>query len=259
MPPFGPPLADRLPATLVLSVDSTVIWPPLPVSVASAFMVAPDAMDTLFAVCVAVTDGPPCARASVVPIATVPPPALPEAFTRAVLASATLPVAFTATEPPVVPAAKPWADNWPVTSTEPPMPLMEMVPVLPPAVLAEILPPAETRFCTTPSAAAAVNCTVPPAARITPSLVTKDVTPSGVWVTCLVTFTDTSPSPYISRVTACAPASTTLPILALMVPALRTAGATSAARPAPLMVIVPWLITWALGFPPWSNTILPAR
>ena len=40
---------------------------------------------------------PPAARASVVPIATVPPPTLPDALTRAVEASVTLPVAFTAT------------------------------------------------------------------------------------------------------------------------------------------------------------------
>ncbi len=153
-------------------------------------------------------------------------------------ATVALPVAFTATDPP------PSAEICPVISNDPPMLAMETVPDL----LAEIVPPADTRFCTTPSAARAVSCTVPPAARMTPVLVTSAAAPSGACVTCLVTFTDTSPSPYKSSVTARAPASTTFPIRASIVPLFDTLGATSAARPAPFTVIVPWFDTRAFGF-----------
>ena len=234
---------------LVALAERMTIFPPLPLSVASALTVAPAAIRVFAAVCV---------RSGIVPMETEPPPALPDALRTDVALRATLPEAVTAMVPPAVPDASPSAPSWPTISILPPTPAMAIVPVLLPTVVATILPPAETKFCTTPSAAAAVSVTVPPAAWITPVLVTNAVTPSGVWVTCLVIFNDTSLSPYISIVTACAPASTTLPNLALMVPELATDGATNAARPAPRTVSVPWLITLASGFAGWSNTILPA-
>jgi hypothetical protein len=55
--------------------------------------------------------------------------------------------------------------------------------------------------------------------------------PFGALCTCLVTLIDTSPSPYRSSVSASAPARTTVPSRALIVPELRTCGATSAASP----------------------------
>ena len=82
---------------------------------------------------------------------------------------------------PWCPARCRGADNWPSTTIEPPTPFSATVPVWSPIVAARILPPACTRFCTMPSAARAVSCTVPPSAMMTPVLVTSAVTglPSG--------------------------------------------------------------------------------
>ncbi len=101
-PPWGPPFVSTAPAIVVRSVDSTVNRPPFPFAVALAAIVAPAATVTVLAVFCPVTDGPPFARFSVVPMATTPPPAGPEALTRAVEANRTAPVVFTTTEPPVV-------------------------------------------------------------------------------------------------------------------------------------------------------------
>ena len=247
-----------LPAIVVDWADSTTIRPPLPNSDPSAATLAPLWTTTAFAVRAGVTNAPPAARASVVPTATVPPPARPEAITTDPDFNVTVSLASSSIAPPLVPGARPTAESWPSISIEPPMPLIEIDPVLSPTVFAEIFPPAEIRVCTIPSAARAVSCTVPPAARMIPVLVTNAVVPSGACVTCPVTFTDSNPSPYISRVTACAPASTTVPSLALMTPELATRGATSAARPAWLTVIVPRFSTFALRCAAWSNTMLPA-
>ena len=158
-------------------------------------MVAPAAMFTAFAVGCPITEGPPLERAKVVPIATEPPPAGPDALTLAVGASATVPVAFTTTEPPVVPGARPFAATVPTTTTSPPAPEISTRPVCPGTLSAAVVPPAFTRVCTTPSTACAVSKTVPPDAVITPVLVTSAAPPSGAVATCLVTLMDTIPSP----------------------------------------------------------------
>ena len=175
--------------------------PPLPLRVALAETFAPAETVTVLAVWVGTTAGPPEARASVVPSATVPPPARPETFSRAVGPSATVSVASTCTAPPLVPAARPAALTSPSIVTEPPTPWSTMVPLRPDAVvLAEILPPASIRVLTIPSTALAVSTTLPPSTRIVPVLVTSADTvfpsgPTGAWVTCLVTSIDIIPSP----------------------------------------------------------------
>ena len=100
LPPFGPPLAEILPAMLVAASERTTTLPPLPLSVASALMVAPAAIRVFVAVRV---------RSGIVPIETVPPPALPDALTTAVPLTATFPVAVIAIVPPTVPEAIPSA------------------------------------------------------------------------------------------------------------------------------------------------------
>ena len=114
-----------------------------------------------------------------------------------------------------------------------------------------------------PSAAAAVSVIEPPCARMVPVLVTSAgaVLPSGPTGTCRtwpLTSIASSPSPYRSTVAVGAPASTTVPIRALMTPWLATAGATSAASPLCLTVMVPLLTTIALGLPGTENLGLPA-
>ena len=235
LPPSGPPLADSDPAMEVMPVDSSTILPPSPRFVASAAMTAPGAMVTLAETRVGVTAGPPLALASVVPIATTPPPWLPEALIRAVAAIATLPVGATS----MLPAA---AESWPSTTIDPPMPFSTTVPLL-----ASMVPPDWTSRPTTPSAARAVNCTVPPSARMIPVLVTSAVAPDGACVTWFVTSSEISPSPNRSSVAVRAPASTTCPIFAEIVPEFATLGATKAARPALAIVIVPSLTTRAFG------------
>ena len=262
LPPAGPPDATIWPAMLVCSVLNTVTVPPSPVVVARASTFAPLAMLTLFAVG-ATTDVPPVARASVVPTATVPPPAAPEAFTSAVGASDTDPVALISTAPPFVPAVTPAAATSPPIVSDPPTPRSTTVPVRLPTLSAAILPPASTSAPTIPSTAAAVSSTVPPSARITPLFVTSALTccpsaPIGACPTCLVTSIDNSPSPYKSTVCVAAPASTTVPIRATIVPEFATAGATSAARPDCATLIVPALTIIAFGLPAVSNTSLPA-
>ena len=91
-----------------------------------------------------------------------------------------------------------------------------------------------------------------------PVLVTSAVCPPGACRTSLLTSSATSPSPYMSSVWVTAPASTTVPSFAVMTPELATWGATKAASPACLMVIVPALSMRAVALPGWSNTSLPA-
>ena len=194
-PPFFPPLARIVPAIVVWSVDSTTTVPPFPFRVALAAITAPGATVTLRAVGCPVTDGPPTARASVVPIATVPPPALPDALIRAPWATATAPVVFISTVPPVRPEPRPSAVTRPVTATSPPRPDSITRPVRPAALLAEITPPALTSVCTTPSTASALRDTVPPRAETTPVFVTSARVPSGAVRTCRVTLMPSMPSP----------------------------------------------------------------
>ena len=93
-------------------------------------------MMTVAAVRVDATLGPPLARASVVPMATTPPPAWPEASIRAVGASRTVPLASTAMLPPMVPGALPVAESCPATVMLPPTPSSTTVPVRSPTVSA---------------------------------------------------------------------------------------------------------------------------
>ncbi len=265
MPPLPlclPPRAVSLPAISVSCVLSTVTRPPLPLALASAEIRAPAAM----AVRPDVPAGAapvPRARMRVVPSAIVPPPAMPEALICAPPATDVVWLAMTTTSPPVLPGALPSAARRPSTTTEPPVPVISIRPVRSPTLLAWICPPARTRFCTTPSAAFAVSCTTPPSAMIVPVLVTSAVTglpsgPRGACFTWPVTSIDTRPSPYISSVCICAPASTTWPNFALITPELTTLGATSAASPACLTVMVPRFSTRASGCAALSNTMRPA-
>ena len=257
-PPCRPPRAVKRPATTVLSVDSSATWPPLPVPRPSALIRAPAATCTARAESAGTPPDCARARARVVPTATVPPPPRPLADTRAAGPTATVPVAASTTVPPWAPGAMPSARTAPSTVMLPPTPATTIAPGLPPAVLACNRPPALTRFCTIPSAARAVSWMVPPSAWITPVFVTSAVPPLGARVTCRVTSTLISPSPYRSTVCASAPASTTRPMRALMTPEFATCGATSAANPVAPTVIVPALLIRASALPGWSNTMRPA-
>ena len=75
------------------------------------------------------TPGPPFARASVVPTATVPPPAWPEAFSLAPDVSVTVPVALATIDPPLVPGTVPGAASCPSTTIDPPTPFSATVPL----------------------------------------------------------------------------------------------------------------------------------
>ena len=94
-------------------------------------------------------------------------------------------------------------------------------------------------------AAAAVISTRPPLARSVPSFETSEE--SGLPVATSITLsamlsptaTWISLSPYMSSVKLLPEASATVPRCALMVPALRTPGATSAAKPPLEAVMVP--------------------
>jgi hypothetical protein len=97
-----------------------------------------------------------------------------------------------------VPAARPCVLTSPATLFVPPGPCSRTCAVVPveASVLAWMWPPARTRFCTIPSAAAAVSSTVPPVALMTPVLVTRAWPPCGVCFTAPVTSDDTRPSPF---------------------------------------------------------------
>ncbi len=261
-PAVLPPRAVTRPAIVVCSVLSTVTRPPPPACRASAATRAPAAITVRRDVPAGA--GPlPAARAAVVPTATSPPPPAPEADRRAPRASVVVSLPATTTVPPLLPGVRPSAARRPSITTEPPVPATSMRPVRPSTVLAWMVPPARTSVCTTPSAATALSCTTPPSAAMVPVLVTSAVTglpsgPAGTCRTCPVTLMATRPSPYMSSVWVAAPASTTWPSFALMVPELATEGATSAASPACRTVIVPRLSMRAFALPGWSNTILPA-
>ncbi len=217
-PSTAPPRADRLPAITVLSVDSTVIWPPLPERSASAATDAPGAMLTSWAAGAGVPT-PPRARASVVPIATVPPPPRPEALIRLPAVRLTSPVACTATWPPRLRRSPmPRADMAPETIAAPPSASISTVPPRRPLLSAEITPPAVTRLVTMPSTAAVDSVMRPPSAAITPSLVTSAACPRAPWIVCRLTSIDSSPSPYRSTTLLATPSSDTVPNAALIRP-----------------------------------------
>ena len=165
LPPCRPPRAVTVPSIRVAAVLSIVTRPPSPRRVASAETVAPRAMVVRLEL----------------PIMMVPPPVRPRAATRAVGASVVAALPAMAMLPPVWPSAS----TRPSITTEPPVPVISIWPGRVP-VLARMVPPARTRFCTTPSAAWAVSCTVPPSARMVPVLVTSAVTgrPSGPMGAC---------------------------------------------------------------------------
>jgi hypothetical protein len=258
LPPCAPPFAVIVPAIVVVPEASPTMRPPLPFTVASAVIVEPLLTTSVLVVAAAMPVAPSLARFSVVPSATVPPPALPETLIRACAPMIVVSLPETFTSPPAVPGALPSAVTTPSTRTSPPAPLISTRPVRDAVLLALICPPASTSVCTTPSTASAVSTTVPPRASITPELVTSALVPSGALATCLVTLIDTSPSPYRSSVSASAPARITVPIFAWILPELRTRGATRAASPSLFTVMVPRFSTLAPALAAWSNTILPA-
>ncbi len=128
-PLFLPPLALIVPVMRVVSCESMATCPPAPFVAASAAIVAPCCTVTFVAVSADLTPGPPLARASVVPIATTPPPVWPDALILAVAATVTLPFDTTSIAPPLVPGALPGADNCPSTMIDPPIPFSAIVPV----------------------------------------------------------------------------------------------------------------------------------
>ena len=104
--------------------DSTTIRPPLPLTVASAEIRAPSWISTPLAMRAGAAVGPAAARFRVVPTATVPPPAVPEASTTAPGLTITESVASSPTRPPRVPAAVPRASMFPSMVIDPPTPSM---------------------------------------------------------------------------------------------------------------------------------------
>ena len=100
---------------------------------------------------------------------------------------------------------------------------------------------------------------VPPSAVIAPVLVTSASPLAGRCRTGESTSSESSPSPCRSTACVWAPARTTRPRRAVILPRLATWGATSAASPASRTVISPWFSMRASARPGWSNTIRPPR
>ena len=136
LPPGPAPLALIAPAIWVDCVLNTVTLPPSPLTVASAEILEPASIVVFAAVSFGVTLAPPLARARVVPRATTPPPAWPDASMRAAEPIVTVPVALTATWPPFSPADAPATEIFPSTRTSPPRPCTTTVPVRAPTLLA---------------------------------------------------------------------------------------------------------------------------
>ncbi len=194
-PPSGPPRARIAPAKRVAWSDHTATWPPLPRPVALASIMAPWA--TVVAAALRTAADRPCGPP---PIHTVPPPELPRASIRAVLARVTEPPVILA-EPPVWPGLAPETSIVPATLAAPPAPASIVTkPRLAPALRAVICPETSTTLPTMPPTASAVSSTVPPAASIRPLLDTRLLTgcppaSSGAAVTFGPTSNETSPSP----------------------------------------------------------------
>ncbi|MNI56225.1 hypothetical protein D3C73_1112160 [compost metagenome] len=166
----------------------------------------------------------------------------------------------TTTLPPCWPAPTPVASTVPAILTVPASPPdSTILPFCMPTDWALMMPSVLTTLSITPLTARAVSSTVPPSARITPLLVTRADTglplaSLGSSLTVEVASKLSSPSPWKSTVTVLAPARATRPSLAWITPELRTDGATSAARPLSLMLIVPSLTIAALALDEaWLN------
>ena len=255
-PPSEPPRAEILPACLVLFCDSTVTLPPLPDFTASADRVAPASTVTL-------SDQVP-ERPVLLPMATSPPPLLPEASMRAFFFTAiSAPVATTV--PPVCPSPRPPASTVPPMLTVPVSPPdRTILPLALPTEVALMTPSVLMTLSITPFTARADRVTLPPSAAISPELTTSAATgfPSASFATVFTAELASKlmrPSPWKSSVKVSAPPSATLPSFARMTPELRTCGATSAASPLSLTVMSPSFTTMALGLvEAWSNWYLPA-
>ena len=167
--------------------------------------------------------------------------------------------------PPLVPLRLPAADSVPDTVTVglrarayrlvPVGPPSTILPLWLPMVSASITPELLMTELTILRAATAVSTTVPPLALSVPAFSTSDLSglPVATSITCEAILS-VSPSvirlsPYMSSVNALPDASAMVPSLAMMVPVLRTPGATSAAKPPVCAVIVPRLTIEAFGLP----------
>ena len=144
--------------------------------------------------------------------------------------------------------------------------LSTIMPLWRPIELALITPVVLMTESTTARAAAAVSSTRPPLALMTPRLVllTSDLSgwPVATSITLVAMLSPTasviSLSPYMSSVKLLPDASATVPSVAVMVPELRTPGATSAAKPPLVAVILPWLTIDASGRPGMLKLYRPA-
>ena len=140
------------------------------------------------------------------------------------------------------------------------------MPLREPIELARMIPLVLMTESTTVRAAAAVSSTRPPFALSVPFLVLLTSDLSGRPVATSMTLDEMwsptasviSLSPYMSRVKLLPEASATVPSSAVMVPELRTPGATSAANPPLVAVIRPRLTIDASGRPGMLKFIRPA-
>ena len=167
--------------------------------------------------------------------------------------------------PPLVPLRLPLAESLPDSFTVcvgAPAGLLPAVaapstimPLWLPIELASITPVLLMTESTTARAAAAVSVTVPPLALSLPSLLISDFSgwPVATSTTCeeieLVIPSVIRLSPYMSSVNTLPEASEMVPSFAVIVPVLRTPGATSAAKPPVCAVIRPILTIEAFGLP----------
>ena len=165
------------------------------------------------------------------PLTTIVPPVVPRCLPAAEIVPASLMVCAGAPAGLLPPVAA----------------LSTIMPLWRPIELALITPLVLMTESTTARAAAAVSSTRPPLALSVPLLVllTSDLSgrPVATSMTLLAMLSPTasviSLSPYMSSVKLLPDASATVPSVAVMVPELRTPGATSAAKPPLVAVILP--------------------
>ena len=254
--------------------DHRTTLPPLPRPVADALMVVAASMLTVVAVGITKLSslalglatrplfGLPPPQSP--PISTLPPPARPEASTRALASLMSSPV--TRIVPPCVPFFLPAAASVPeILTVWVAAPAGLLAPV---AALSTIMPlwrPIELALITPAGVDDGIDDRArgrggeldPPAVRAERAarLLTSDL--SGWPVATSITFeaiwsltaSVISLSPYRSSVKPLPEASATVPSVAVMVPELRTPGATSAAKPPLVAVMRPWLTIEASGRP----------
>ena len=187
------------------------------------------------------------------PISTLPPPRRPDASIFALASLMCSPL--TTTVPPVVPRCLPAAEIVPASlmvcagapaGLLPPVAALSTIrPLRWPIESARMTPLVLMTESTTARAAAAVSSTRPPFALMVPFLVLLTSDLSGLPVATSITLdailsptaSVISLSPYMSSVKLLPDASATVPSVAVMVPELRTPGATSAAKP-PLVAVI---------------------